>query len=1137
MAFPHLRPLTPLALLLALPLGAQVRQLHPRPGRQHPAVTGSEPDRPDLRRDWNLYWFGGQPSPAYLDYKNHLAAREMRRWGNLMPKAGSSKLLPAIVGTAAAPSGTGGTWQPLGPLANSTSTQYPDIDSGRPSAIAVDPASNTLYLAASGGGVWRCTNADPNATGDWTWEPITDGLPNSGASGNVSVGALALSPTNTQTLYLGLGDAFDAEGRGFYLSTDGGNTWTASTGIGNQTISFFILPVDASVVLWGTNDGLKRSTDGGKTFIPVTSGPTSGNAWSIQAFSPTDLVCSASGGSIGADTNGTIYYSKDAGATWTQATISGLGSIVPGRMSLTAVPNGTTGYAEVEDTAAQDMGAGVLKTTDLGHTWSWVTPTTPPFKSYLADPSNPNDGPDGGQEWYNQAIAVDPTNANQLVMGANLAMYRSMDGGSTWQQLTHWYSYAHVYSHADFHTVTYKSGAFYVGNDGGLSIFKAPWGSIPTGTTQLPSNTSFVDNTRNKGLATHLVYNVGSTLATNVSDGQYRISLGMQDNGTRIRQPNAGNTTLTGAETTFDDMIGGDGFATLINPADGTQMLGSVYFTDIYKSKDGGAHFSESITGLTGAGDKTKAPFQPRLAQGDSAHPNTVYTATNYTIFQSTNFGGTWTALPTTGLPTALIRNVGAAYGDSQALGVVTNGGLVSLSYNGGSSWTQHSGLPGNALNNSYVWFDRANSSIVYAASVALVPTANHLWKSTDRGTSWTAIDGNGFPFGIPVHVVQTDPKDPNTIYAGTDFGVYYSVDGGSTWSRFGSGLPMVAVRDLYIAPDDSFIRAATFGRGVWQIQPSSAPASLSVAIAPTGVTLINGGTQSFTPTVTGGTANTVTWASANGGTVPTTATLSGTAEPYTAPATGTSDTVTVTTVDTPVSTAQATVTLVAPSAVTVAVSPSAAELLAGSTATQTFTAAVSPLTNQSVTWSASGGTITTGGVFSASGLAAGTYTVSATSQGSPTSTPGTATVTLVSPSAVTVTVAPASGSTATTVSGSTIQFQAAVTGLSLPADQAVTWTVTGGGSISPTGLFTATAPPAGPTASFTVTATSTFDPNVSGSATVTIKSLDLNVDSTVDLRDLLTFAQFYGTKNATCDLNGDGVVDDKDLTLLLGGL
>ncbi len=1046
MGFSPSRSLTTLSLLLALPLGAQdLGQLRrDLPGRENPALEGKEADRPDLRRDWNLWWFGGKLSPAYLDYKNRVAAREMKHWGALLPKAAGTNALPAIIGAAAAPSGTGGTWTSLGPTANLVDATWPDHDSGRPSAIAVDPASNTLYLATSGGGMWKCANADPAATGAWTWTSMTDGLPNASSSGNVSVGALTLSPADAQVVYLGLGDAFDAEGRGFYKSTDGGTTWTESTGIGAQTRSYDILALDANVVLWGTNDGLKRSTNGGTAFTAVTGGPAAGRAWSIKAFSATELVCSAQD----SNGNGSLYYSTDAGASWTKATLTGLGSITPGRMTLASVPNGTAGYAEVEDTTAATVGRGVLVTADKGHTWTWQA--APTASGGLFQGTGPSMSSDGGQEWYNQAIAVDPANPSRLIMGANLAMYRSMDGGATWQQLTHWYGSGHVYAHADNHATAVKNGIIYVGNDGGLAIYKDPWrATIPTSNPDL----TFVDSTRNKGLATHLVYNVGSTTAATPTDSKYRISLGLQDNGTRIRQDMGAGLA---ASTTFEDRIGGDGFGTVINPADGTKMLGSVYYTDIYRSIDGGATFAESITGITEANSSSKAPFQPRLTLGDAAHPDTVYTATNGKVYKSLNFGSSWSALGTTGLPpggtgaasdpsTALyIRNIGAAVNDATALGIAANQGRIFLSYNGGSTWTQAASLTNNGSYTSAIWFDRTNAQTVYVASVAPDATKNHLWKTTNGGTSWTTLDGsaaasNGLPFGIPVHAVVTDPKDPNTVYAGTDFGVYFSVDGGSNWSRFGSGLPMVAVRDLYIAPDGSFLRAATYGRGVWELQ---APAGVTVTLDRTTATVVPSGTTSFTAAVTGfQTDNSVNWTvSAGGGSVAPASTASGAATTYTAPATAGLYTVTAASNESPSATTSAKVAVFDPAAVTVTVSPATKTVLVG--ATFNFNAIVANAPDSTVTWAATGGTITSGGVYTAPATA-GTYTVTATSA----------------------------------------------------------WT------------------------------------SASGTATVTVKTRDLNGDGTVDQRDLLFFAKYYGTANATCDLNGDNTVDDLDLALLLGGL
>jgi hypothetical protein len=799
------------------------------PYRKSPHAMGGH-DRADLRRDWDLFWFGGKASPDYLDYKNQAAVREARAWAPHRLALAAGGALPAANG----PTGVGGTWTNLGPFSQLTSTT-PDIDSGRPVAIVLHPTAPTLYLATSGGGVFRCDNADPSASGDWTWYSVTDALPTSSSGGNVSVGALAMSPLDPKILYLGAGDFFDAEGRGFFKTTDGGTTWTAApvSSLGAATRSYAILPLDASRVLWATNAGLRISTDGGGTFVAAAGGPATGQVWSLQKVTATDLVCAVEVTPSGA-TNGTgsIYYSSNAGTTWTAATLPSL-SFTPGRITIRAGGDGATAYAILEDTTTNSssttVARGVLKTVDKGVTWSWLA--APTVSGGLFQGTGPTMSSDGGQGWYNHGLAVDPNNPSRLFVGANLALYRSTDGGLSWVQLTHWYGSGHVYAHADSHATAWSpdGATLYVANDGGLAVVRDPFrATIPVTSYDV----SFLDNRRNKGLASHLVYNVGSTAAASPADSKWRISLGMQDNGTRVRQPASPGGALTGNEGVFEDMIGGDGFGTLFHPADGTQVLGSIYYTDIYRSTDGGGTFKESISGIAEANNKNLAPFAPRLALGDTARPAVVYTSTNGKVYQSTNFGGAWAALGTSGLPAPLdmsstttttelyIRNLAASPSDPSTLGIAANQSRVYLTSNGGTSWVKAGSLPGSGSSLSCIAFDPASTSTVYVGSVATSATANHLWKSTNGGATWTAIDtGTGFPFGIPVHVVKADPSTAKKVYAGTDFGVYVSGDGGTTWSRFGSNLPLVAVRDLYVAPDGSLIRAATYGRGVWEIR------------------------------------------------------------------------------------------------------------------------------------------------------------------------------------------------------------------------------------------------------------------------------------------------------------------------------
>ena len=239
-------------------------------------------------------------------------------------------------------------------------------------------------------------------------------------------------------------------------------------------------------------------------------------------------------------------------------------------------------------------------------------------------------------------------------------------------------------------------------------------------------------------------------------------------------------------------------------------------------------------------------------------------------------------------------------------------------------------------------------------------------------------------------------------------------------------------------------------------------PVVPTLSLTPTTVTLVHGRSQAFVPTVAHGSVDTVTWSSASGGTLPSGSTPSGAAQNYTAPASGTTDTITASTVDAPVARATARVTLVPASAVAVSVSPSSLEMMVGSTTAQLFGANVSTITNGAVSWSGSG--VNTSGLFSAAGLATGTYTITATSQGAP-SQSGVATVHLLAPASITVSVTPA----ATLLVGGTEQFSAMVTGVS-SVNNAVVWSVNGGGTITPGGLFTATT-----AGTYMVTATNAF--------------------------------------------------------------
>ncbi len=1119
-----------------LSLGARRRIL---PARTGPRVLKGH-DLATARIAANREWFGTPATPAYLDFKARLATAELNRWP---ASFGMGRTAQSRPGMEAVPANT---WASLGPTSNLISASFPDIDSGRPSAVVADPRSDRkiLYVATSGGGVFKCSNADHSLPADaWVWTCLTDKLPASSASGNVATGSLALDPANPDTLFLGLGDHVDAEGRGLYKSTDGGLSWVAATGLGNATRIGSILVVNSTTILAGTNDGLKISTNGGASFAPVSGAVASRHIWSLTRVGTT-LLASLGGISDGNGnlvTPGQVYRSMDNGATWSQAALPT--TVNPDRITLAGSPaSGTTAWGIYSDPETDEVAKGLLKTTDGGGTWSFVS--APLVAGGLFQGIGNQMDTDGGQSSYNQGLAVDPLDANRIFVAANLALYRTEDGGQSWTQFSHWYASRHVYTHADFHTTGWSGdgSTLFIGNDGGLAIIRAPRldsTKIPTSSSgSVASDPTFIDNRRNLGLATHLCYNLGSTIAKTPADSRYRITLGLQDNGTRVRRDaSAGGGAPMQTSSVFEDGIGGDGFGTLIHRTDGNKMLGTLYYSRVLRSSNGGGSFSDAFDGIAEADNDKTGVFSTKLAYGDT--DDTVYTFSKVNIYKSTDFAGSWTALGTSGLPTdRSIRNVGAALHNPNAIALALNGGRVAVTYSAGATWTSSSDITGGALNTSYIAFNTENDQTLYLTSVSGSATKHHLWKSTNSGASWSPLDGeasasNGFPFGIPVHVIQNMPGQASQLYAGTDFGVYRSLDGGATWARFGEGLPLVATRDLYLAPDGSFIRAATFGRGVWELQ-LTAPVPTTV-INPTAATLITGGTHDFTATATGWTtSNKVTWTAAAGSFASTQTLGDGTTtNRYTAPATvGGPFALAATSVDggTP---ATANITVVDPSTVTVNVTPTATSVSTGRTVT--LTGAVTGITDTRLTWSASGGNLsaTSGATVTWTAPATvGAYTVTATSAAATSRTKVTnLTVTEVVPVSLQL-----NANAITVLPGGSFGFT--VTG-----DQGggVTWMATAPTTISAAGQFTAPSTAPLTDLTFTVTATSKLDPTKTATATVTVRSMDLNKDGVVNSRDLLVLAKQWGTAGAasgteaTANLKGSGTVDATDLNALLG--
>lgn len=644
-------------------------------------------------------------------------------------------------------------WAPIGPTSWNSIGWNPGI--GRINAVTVDPNnSNVIYVGTPAGGCWK--SSDNGAT----WLPLTDNFSALGISG------IAVDPNNSNIIYLatGDGDGGDTYSIGVMKSVDGGATWN-STGLNwsssqSRTMRRIINHPTNSNILWvATSNGLWKTTDAGVNWQQVLIG-------SIR-----DLELNTANPDIVYACTGSVFYRSTTGgnANSFNNITAGTPSGNVGRLSIAVTPNDAN-YVYLLAANSTDEGfLGLYRSTNGGNSFSLRT-NTPNVLGY-----NTSGSDSGGQSWYDMALAVSPTNKNEVYTGG-VNVWKSTNGGSTLTALSKWSwpTGSYVYVHADIHTIDFYGSELFVGSDGG--IFKSS-----------DNGNSFSDITT--GIQNSQFYRLG----TSTTDAGI-IMAGAQDNGCTLLK-----------NGTWTHVTGGDGMEVIVDHTNTNIMYSTSQNGNIYKSSNGG----NSFNGISGSITEDGAWVTPYTL--DPNNHNIIYAGYS-NVWKSSNAGNTWSTISSFGSNAATIRSLEVAPSNSNVIYVAT---LTSLkrTTNGGANWTNITPILYGA-NITYISVHDQNPDIAWI-SLSGFNNSPKVYKTIDGGVNWEDVSGN-LP-NLPINCVLYEKGTNNGVYVGTDIGVYYKNDDLLNWQSFMIGLPNVRVNELEIYYPTGKIRAATYGRGLWE--------------------------------------------------------------------------------------------------------------------------------------------------------------------------------------------------------------------------------------------------------------------------------------------------------------------------------
>lgn len=595
----------------------------------------------------------------------------------------------------------------------------------------------------------------------------TDLLPSLGISD------IAINPVNTNIVYIATGDkdAGDTRSTGVMKSTDGGITFS-NTGLlwqtsqGRRIYRLLINPLDPNILIAATSVGIYKSTDAGATWVQKNT------SYIYDAeYKPGDTA------TVYAVTASSLLKSTNGANSWSAVTIAA--SMNTNRLSLAVTP-ANPAYVYVLASASNNGFGGLYRSTNSATTFS-LRSSTPNIFDWSTNGSGA-----GGQGWYDIAIDASPTNANEIIAGG-VNTWKSTNGGTSWSLNTHWYGGGgKPYVHADLHCVYYISGTTcFLGTDGGVAR-----------TTNSGTNWTTINGQMNIAQ----IYKLGNS-ANNAS----RIVTGHQDNGTNLSNG-----------TSWSEIYGGDGMDCFIDWNNNNVIIASYTYGDFQRTTNGGANWTNIINGLSG----TAAWVAPIVQDPVSA--NTYYCGYSK-MFKSTNQGTTWTPMGTTTMGT--LDEIYVCPSNPLIIYVSTTASVWKTT-DGGNTWNNiTSGIPTGSAQLTDITCDNQNPNNVYV-TLSGYSSGNKVYASNNGGITWYNYSA-GLP-NIPVNCIIYNNNSPQGLYVGTDVGVYYKEASMSSWMFYNNGMPNVVIDELEIYYPTQKLRAATYGRGVWETNlysnPTAAP-------------------------------------------------------------------------------------------------------------------------------------------------------------------------------------------------------------------------------------------------------------------------------------------------------------------------